>query len=166
MERAIAAAEGENVDLRALIADCAEGYRGLLAPRSLQTMLPSQPVPFHGAPDLIVQALDKLVDNARSFCPPDGWVLIALAKTGNGVEIAVANAGPSLPETMQDRLFDSLVSLRSTAQRGDGAPHLGFGLHVVRLIAQRHDGHARASNLPQGSGVEFRLVLRGMTRRE
>ena len=166
MERAIAAAEGENVDLRALIADCAEGYRGLLAPRSLQTMLPSQPVPFHGAPDLIVQALDKLVDNARSFCPPDGWVLIALAKTGYGVEIAVANAGPSLPETMQDRLFDSLVSLRSTAQRGDGAPHLGFGLHVVRLIAQRHDGHARAGNLPQGGGVEFRLVLRGMTRRE
>lgn len=166
MERAIVAAEGEDVDLRALIADCAEGYRGLLAPRSIQTMLPSQPVLFHGAPDLIVQALDKLVDNARSFCPPEGWVLIALAKTANGIEIAVANAGPSLPEAMQDRLFDSLVSVRSTIQRGDGAPHLGFGLHVVRLIAQRHGGYARASNLPQGDGVEFRLVLRGMARQE
>ena len=164
MERAIAAAEGEGFDLRALIADCAEGYRSLLAPRSLQTMLPPQPLSFHGAPDLIVQALDKLVDNARSFCPADGWVLIALAQTANGVEIAVANAGPCLPEAMQDRLFDSLVSLRGAAQRGDGVPHLGFGLHVVRLIAQRHGGHARASNLAQGDGVEFRLVLRGMAR--
>ena len=121
--------------MRALIADCAEGYRSLLAPRSLQTMLPPQPLSFHGAPDLIVQALDKLVDNARSFCPADGWVLIALAQTANGVEIAVANAGPCLPEAMQDRLFDSLVSLRGAAQRGDGVPHLGFGLHVVRLTS-------------------------------
>lgn len=164
MERAIAAAEGEDFDLRALIADCAEGYRALLAPRTLQTMLPPQAIPFHGAPDLIVQALDKLVDNARGFCPPDGWVLIALAATANGMEIAVANAGPRLPDTMQERLFDSLVSLRGAAQRGDGAPHLGFGLHVVRLVAQRHEGQARAANLTQGDGVEFRLVLRGMAR--
>ncbi|NLB12823.1 MAG: histidine kinase, partial [Gammaproteobacteria bacterium] len=136
--------------------------RALLAPRTLQTMLPPQPLPFRGAPDLIVQALDKLVDNAKSFCPPDGWVLIALAQTANGVEIAVANAGPPLPPTMQERLFDSLVSLRSNAQRGDGSPHLGFGLHVVRLVAQRHHGQARAATLPGGDGVEFRLVLRGM----
>ena len=162
VERAIAQAEAENFDLRALLADCAEGYRALLAPRTLQTMLPPQPLPFRGAPDLIVQALDKLVDNAKSFCPPDGWVLIALAQTANGVEIAVANAGPPLPPTMQERLFDSLVSLRSNAQRGDGSPHLGFGLHVVRLVAQRHHGQARAATLPGGDGVEFRLVLRGM----
>src|SRR5690606_41851475 len=94
--------------------------------------------------------------------PPDGWVLLALAQTPDGVEIAVANAGPTLPVAMQERLFDSLVSVRGAAQRGDGAPHLGFGLHVVRLVAQRHRGFARAANLPQGDGVVFRLVLRGM----
>lgn len=162
VERAIAAAEAEDFDLRALLADCAEGYRALLAPRSLQTMLPPHAVMLHGAPDLIVQALDKLVDNARSFCPPSGWVLIALARTGNGIEVVVANAGPALPPGMQERLFDSLVSLRGAGQRDDGTPHLGFGLQVVRLVAQRHRGFARAANLPQGDGVEFRLVLRGM----
>ena len=163
MERAIASAEAESFDLRALVADCAEGYRALLAPRSLQTMLPPKPIHLFGAPDLVVQALDKLVDNARSFCPRDGWVLIALAQTANGMEIVVANAGPTLPLAMQERLFDSLVSLRGVGQRGDGAPHLGFGLHVVRLIAQRHRGFARAANLPQGDGVEFRMVLRDMS---
>ncbi len=163
VERAIAAAEAEAFDLRALLADCAEGYRALLAPRTLQTMLPPQAVPFRGAPDLIVQALDKLIDNARSFCPEDGWVLLALATSAEGVEIAVANSGPALPEAMQERLFDSLVSLRAAGQRdAAGTPHLGFGLHVVRLVALQHGGHARASNLPAGDGVEFRLVLRGM----
>lgn len=162
VERAMDSAEAEDFDLRALLADCAEGYRALLAPRRLELMLPPQPIRFRGAPDLIAQALDKLIDNARGFCPAEGWVLIALAPLADGVEIVVANAGPLLPEAMQDRLFDSLVSLRGKGQRGDGAPHLGFGLHVVRLVAQCHRGEARCANLPGGDGVEFRLRLRGM----
>jgi two-component system sensor histidine kinase ChvG len=164
VERAIAAAEPEDFDLRQLLEACAEGYRPLLAPRTLKLMLPPQPVPFHGAPDLIAQALDKLVDNARSFCPESGWVLLALAPDADGVLLAVANSGPALPEAMQERLFDSLVSLRDKAQRSDGAPHLGLGLHIVQLIAERHGGRARARNLAQGDGVEFRLALRGMPR--
>jgi hypothetical protein len=34
----------------------------------------------------------------------------------------------------------------------------------VRLIAELHRGVARARNLPDGSGVEFRLLLRGLPR--
>ncbi len=164
MERAIASADSEDFDLRALVEGCAEGYRPLLAPRALKLMLPPHQLPFHGAPELIAQALDKLVDNARSFCPDDGWVLLALAPAAEGAEIAVANSGPPLPAAMQDRLFDSLVSLRDKTQRGGGAPHLGLGLHIVRLIAELHRGSARARNLPNGAGVEFRLTLRGLPR--
>jgi two-component system sensor histidine kinase ChvG len=164
MERAIASTEPEDFDLRAVVEACAESYRPLLAPRTLKLMLPSHPIDFHGAPDLIAQALDKLVDNARSFCPESGWVLLALAPSADGVELAVANSGPPLPAAMQERLFDSLVSLREPAQRGGGAPHLGLGLHIVRLIADLHRGSARARNLASGGGVEFRLSLRGMVR--
>ena len=89
---------------------------------------------------------------------------MASAPAGEGAEIAVANSGPPLPAAMQERLFDSLVSLREKAQRGDGAPHLGLGLHIVRLIAELHRGGARARNLPNGSGVEFRLVLNSLPR--
>ena len=71
---------------------------------------------------------------------------------------------------MQDRLFDSLVSVRTASAlkpaevihgRSD-APHLGLGLYVVRLIAEAHRGQASARNLDDGSGVEFCLRLRGM----
>ncbi len=164
VERAIAAAEPEDFDLRKLLHDCAEGYRALIAPRELRLRLPTQPMPFHGAPDLIVQALDKLIDNARSFCPANGWILIGLTPLNEGMQLVVANQGPLLPEAMADRLFDSLVSLRGADRRGDGAPHLGFGLSVVKLIAQRHRGQAVAANLPHGEGVEFRITLRGMVR--
>jgi hypothetical protein len=124
---------------------------------------------MHGAPELIAQALDKLFDNARSFAPEDGWIRLSLHTVAEGAEIRVANSGPLLPPAMQERLFDSLVSVRPSAPArplsamhglpGTGAParrsgearadapHLGLGLYVVRMIADLHRGEARARNL-------------------
>ena len=70
---------------------------------------------------------------------------------------------PPLPAAMQGRLFDSLVSLRDKARPGD-APHLGLGLYVVRLVAERHAGSVSARNLDDGSGVAFSITLHGMPR--
>lgn len=162
IEHAIDAAEAEDLDLRPLLQDCADAYRALLAPRELRLELPPGPLPLRAAPELLVQALDKLVDNARGFTPESGWVRLSAAKEGEGVRIALANQGPSLPESMRGRLFDSLVSLRDKTQRAEGAAHLGFGLYVVRLVADLHRGHAEARNLPAGEGVEFILHLHGM----
>lgn len=165
IERAIAAADAEDFDLCALVAGCAESYRALVAPRRLDVRVPEGAMPFHGAPELVAQALDKLVDNARSFAPEGGWIGIELERTESGALIRVANSGPTLPASMQERLFDSLVSVRESAVRGGETPHLGLGLYVVRLVAELHRGVAEARNLPDGRGVEFTLRLFGMPRR-
>jgi len=173
LERAIAGVEGEDFDLTAVLRGCIEAYRPLAAPRRIESELPGSALILHGAPELIAQALDKLFDNARGFTPEDGWIRLSLQATGDGAQIAVANSGPLLPPAMQDRLFDSLVSVRPSAAaraaeipsaRAD-APHLGLGLYVVRMIAELHRGEARARNLANGSGVEFTVLLRGMPRR-
>ena len=163
MERAIASADGEDFDLADVVRGCADAYRPLAAPRRIDCEVPAQPVPMHGAPELIAQALDKLFDNARSFTPENGWIRIALENGHDGIVLRVANQGPELPLAMQGRLFDSLVSLREGPSRGE-APHLGLGLYVVRLVAERHGGNAAAHNLASGEGVEFSLRLRGMPR--
>lgn len=167
VERAIAAAEAEDFDLRALVAGCAEGYRALAAPRDLRLNLPAAPLPMHGAPELIAQALDKLFDNACSFTPAEGWIALSLEALGDdAARIRLANSGPLLPQAMQERLFDSLVSVRERrAPRVGLAPHLGLGLYVVRLVAQLHQGRAAAANLADGSGVEFQMTLSAMPRR-
>ncbi len=167
MERAIASAEGEDFDLRAVIRGCVEAYRVLVGTRELRCELPTHSALMYGAPELIAQALDKLFDNALSFTPPEGWIAIALMPTSGGMEITVANNGPLLPETMQDRLFDTLVSMRdpSVARSHGDAPHLGFGLYIVRLVAELHAGNAAARNLDTGNGVEFRITLKGMPRK-
>ena len=163
MERAMAAAEPEDVDLRAIVRGCAEAYRPLAGARRLDCHLPEAPLPLHVAPELIAQALDKLLDNALSFTPPDGWLRLTLRALPDGAQIELANQGPLLPPYLPGRLFDSLVSLRDRATPGE-APHLGLGLYVVRLVAERHGGAAAARNLDDGSGVAFVLTLRGMPR--
>lgn len=163
MERSITAAEPEDVDLRDVVRGCADAYRALIGTRRLNCVLPDAPLRLHCAPELIAQALDKLLDNALSFTPEHGWLRLSLSVATDGAEIELANQGPLLPEAMQGRLFDSLVSLRDKATPGD-APHLGLGLYVVRLVAERHGGVASARNLDDGTGVAFSLRLHGMPR--
>jgi signal transduction histidine kinase len=163
MERAIAAAEPEDVDLVEVVRGCTEAYRPLAGTRQLESVLPQGPLYLHCAPELIAQALDKLFDNALSFTPDGGWLRLSLRALGDGAQIELANQGQPLPAAMQGRLFDSLVSLRDKATPGD-APHLGLGLYVVRLVAERHGGVAMARNLEDGSGVAFTLQLHGMPR--
>jgi len=67
----------------------------------------------------------------------------------------VSNRGPRLPESMAGKLFDSMVSVRSGG--GNGEPHLGLGLYIVRLIAEFHGGRAEALDREDGSGVVMRV---------
>ncbi|HEU4858054.1 MAG TPA: ATP-binding protein [Rhodanobacteraceae bacterium] len=162
MERAMASADGEDMDLAQVVRGCAEAYRPLAAPRRLDCDIPDAPVPLYGAPELIAQALDKLFDNALSFTAPDGWIRIALEMGEDGeARVMVANQGSHLPDSMQGQLFDSLVSVRGTGAKA-GAPHLGLGLYVVRLVAELHQGRATGRN--EGGGVVFEMSLRGMRR--
>ena len=171
IERAIAGADAEDFDLGQLVSGCAAGYATLAADRDIRVDVPIRALRFHGAPELIAQALDKLFDNARSFTPVSGWIRFSLhagsiSEADADVLIRVANQGPPLPSAMQDRLFDTLVSVRERSSRSAGeVPHLGLGLYVVKLVAELHRGDASAHNLDGGDGVEFVLHLRGMSRR-
>src|SRR6185437_7617166 len=62
MERSIEAAEPEDVDLCDVVRGCAEVYRPLIGARRLTCELPATALYLHGAPELIAQALDKLLD--------------------------------------------------------------------------------------------------------
>lgn len=162
MERAMASADGEDMDLAQVVRGCVEAYRPLAGKRELECELPAHPVPMFGAPELIAQAMDKLFDNALSFSADDGWIRIVLVPGEDGAaSVAVSNRGPHLPELMQGQLFDSLVSVRGAGARV-GAPHLGLGLYVVRLVAELHQGKVVARN--DADGVTFEMELRGMRR--
>lgn len=108
------------------------------------------------APELLVQMLDKLVDNASSFVAPEGEIELAYQAKDDDIIISVSNEGPLLPESMQSQLFDNMVSVREPS--GD-KPHLGMGLHIVDLIVKFHRGTVAAENRGDENGVIFTVTL-------
>jgi signal transduction histidine kinase len=100
--------------------------------------------------------LDKLIENAVDFTPPGGTITVKLTRAGSNYELSVENDGPSIPDAMLGRLFESLFEHR---QGSDDKPHFGLGLYIVRLIAEFHDGSALAANRSDGSGAIFTVIL-------
>ena len=144
------------IDLTPLLNEIFAAYVSVYPEHELALDAPAQEAWITGVPELIVQALDKLMANAASFCPKGGKITLRLAPATTNWELSVSNEGPPLPGELQDRLFDPMVSLR---QGESDSVHLGLGLHIVRLIAEFLRGTARAENLPNNAGVCVALQL-------
>ena len=151
LEQSLRAAARERYDLVPVVRGCVEGYRLAYPDVRFALALPERRMDTEGSPDLAAQLLDKLVENAVDFSRPNEPVRVTLEESNGAAVLTVANMGPLLPQEMQGRLFESMVSVRG--ERRTGAPHLGLGLYVARLIAEFHGGSIAAENLPTGDGV-------------
>src|SRR5438876_353524 len=149
-------AERVGFDLVAVLESAVAAYRGAFPGRGFRAELPPGPLDLSGAPDLIVQMLDKLIDNAVDFSPPGALITVRLRVDPRVAAIEVENPGPPLPELLPGRLFESLWQSRTGT---DSQPHFGLRLYIVRLIAYFHGGEASAANLADGSGVRVSVRI-------
>jgi dedicated sortase system histidine kinase len=154
LERAINDTKAERFMLATVVESCCQAYRDVYPERELECRVTAHATEVVGSGELVAQLLDKLVDNAVSFSAPASRIEVELAEAGRELVLSVTNRGPTLPDKMRKQLFDSLVSIRA---RRDARPHLGLGLHIVALIAKFHGGRADADDLPDRSGVVFRV---------
>jgi two-component system, OmpR family, sensor histidine kinase ChvG len=155
VEEAIGNAERSRFDLVPLVASAADAYRIGFPQRHFATQLPAEPVMIDGAPDLIMQMLDKLVDNAVDFSPPGATLTIRLGLESHQAVLEVDNPGPPIAPEALGRLFESLWQSRAGGTDSDSRPHFGLGLYIVRLIAEFHGGSASAANLADDTGARF-----------
>jgi len=156
VEETIAHSERQRFDLGALVRATVAAYVGAFPQRCFASEIPAEPIEMTGAPDLIVQMLDKLVDNAVDFSAEGDTISVVLQADSTFAELSVANPGPTLPPEAATRLFESLWQSRSEA---DKRPHFGLGLYIVRLIAEFHGGSARAADLPDRTGAIFTVRI-------
>jgi dedicated sortase system histidine kinase len=146
-------AEPEQFDLRQVLDATIAAYRDVYRERSFVFDCAVDCAPTSGSPELLIQLLDKLVDNAVDFSGDGDIITISLARQDDELVFGVYNPGPSLPERMRSQLFDSMVSVRD----GSDDRHLGLGLYVAKLIAEGHGGHISAGNV--ADGVRFDVSL-------
>ena len=97
VEEAIAHSERQRFDLAALVRTAVGAYGGAFPQRRFACEVPDEAVEITGAPDLIVQMLDKLIDNAVDFSADGATISVVLRADASHVELSVANPGPPLP---------------------------------------------------------------------
>jgi len=148
-------AESERFNLHDALTSTVAAYGDAYRDRYFSFDSNSANIEIEGAPELVIQMLDKLAENAVEFSEPDDSISIRLSLIAADAVITVSNPGPPLPDRMRTQLFDSLVSVRDTNRD----KHLGLGLFIARLIAEGHQGSISADNIDGGVVFEVRLPV-------
>jgi two-component system, NtrC family, sensor histidine kinase HydH len=99
--------------------------------------------------------LNLLINALQAIGEGGGRVTVSLREAvregRRHFEIAVENSGPPVPEGDLERIFDPFVTTKP-----GGA---GLGLSIASRIVEQHGGMLVASNLPEGKGVRFSVLL-------
>ncbi|QGZ40262.1 PAS domain S-box-containing protein [Pseudoduganella flava] len=99
--------------------------------------------------------IDLLLDNAIKYSPADSPVELLGGKAAEGgVEFAVVDHGPAIPEAELGHVFDK--GFRGSA--AVGIPGSGLGLYMTKAVVDVHGGTVTVENLPE-SGKKFRIWL-------
>ena len=161
VEQAIGAAELEKIPVDQLLENLKGAYTDVYPKATFKLAVQENKAGYDllASGELLVQMLDKLVDNAADFCPQGGLIEFGLYRQHDTLIITVRNEGPPLPGTMNRQLFDSMVSVREKPSESGAEHHLGLGLYIVRLIVDFHQGTVEGYNVPDNSGVIFEIRL-------
>ena len=110
------------------------------------------------------QVLVNLIENAVSFSPEGGRVVVRARPVGHEVEVSVEDEGPGIPEDKLEQIFERFYTDRpdTEAQKGKNS---GLGLSIAREIINAHNGRIWAENrpappAPPASGVRASRVER------
>lgn len=94
------------------------------------------PVPAHGDPELLRQALLNLAHNAIEHGQPQGTITVRVAADRMGFSLQVVDDGPGLPPELANRVGQRFA-------KGRGSRGSGLGLAIARSVVERHGGALR-----------------------
>ena len=116
------------------------------------------PFMIFGHDSRLGQVINNLLDNARSFSPPDAKVRVALRRLKNDIEMIIEDEGPGIPQDALERIFERFYTDRPEQGFGQNS---GLGLSISRQIVQAHRGTIRAENRPGPADEEGEPTVRG-----
>lgn len=113
--------------------------------------------------DRIGQVIHNYLSNALKYSPVDKPVFVLLEKVqsdnGPEVRVSVRDEGAGITREEQAQIWERFYRGESAKKRGTNTG-LGLGLHICRMIIERHNGHVGVESIPtQGSTFWFTLPL-------
>lgn len=93
-----------------------------------------------GIEDQIQNLLSILLNNAISYTPEYGEIVIRAYIQAKKFYLKVSNSGDPIPEEIRDRLFERFFRADEAREDND---HYGLGLSIASSIAANHGGRIR-----------------------
>jgi len=103
---------------------------------------------------LLARAVGNLLRNAQKYA--QGKIVLAARRVAGGIEIAVDDDGPGIPEDERDKIFDPFYRLDRSRDRATGG--FGLGLSIARKAVALHGGALRVESSALG-GARFVIAL-------
>jgi signal transduction histidine kinase len=139
----------ESLSLRELIDDVVASLASRCAVQAIDVIID---VPSDhricGQRGLLRRAVENLLLNALDAMPDGGSLVATSAAEPHAIELEIADTGPTMSDEQRREAFE----LSPAAQRCG----TGWGLAVVRRVAELHGGRATVANCPEG-GAAFTL---------
>jgi signal transduction histidine kinase len=115
------------VDLTEILATIVEVY----APAAEENR---QDLTVRGDRELLMQLFANLLENATRHAGAGTRIEVLATRSGDRIEVTVADRGPGIPEAMRRRVFQRFFRLESSRT----TPGNGLGLSLARAIAAFH----------------------------
>jgi two-component system sensor histidine kinase ChvG len=161
LDAELARSEAQPIDIARMLQSVIEPYATRLADTGpLIELKLVEPGPYMapGFEDRLGQVARNLIDNAISFSPPGGSIVIQVRREPRHVVFTVTDQGPGIPEENRESIFQRFYSERPSAEAF--GLHSGLGLSIARQILQSLGGQIHAENRDDGvSGARFVVRL-------
>ena len=109
-----------------------------------------------GVESKLEQIMANLLDNAVSFSPTNGKILVTCNIKKENAQLIIEDEGPGFNEKNIDKVFNRFYSNRPE-KFGE---HSGLGLNIVKNIIELHGGSIVASNQSSNKkGAKIELLL-------
>lgn len=99
-------------------------------------------------PQRVSQVLGNLVANALKYVPDGGQIKVSVGPRLAGVEVAVIDNGPGVPDADLPHLFDRFWRGEKSRARASGGA--GLGLAIARQLVEAQGGRISAQNVVGG----------------
>jgi two-component system phosphate regulon sensor histidine kinase PhoR len=104
----------------------------------------------------IGQVLSNLLGNATKFTPPEGRIELGARRSGERVELWVADTGVGIDPVLLSRVFERFYKTDPSRAAGSGT---GLGLAIAKHLVLAHGGQIWAESAGPGLGATFRFAL-------
>lgn len=101
-----------------------------------------------GNDERLGQVFRNLIDNAISFSPAQGVILVKAQRQHGVARVSVEDRGPGIPPDNLESIFARFYTERPAMHFGNNS---GLGLSIARQITENASGRIWAENIPSAS---------------